>query len=134
LSDTEDAGKIDRVLFGGDANLDADHKLLMFSATFSEKARQVAAEYMGPDHPVIYVGRFGSSHGNIQHEIIEVEHFNKRQKLYEILSQADNMRRTIIFCNAKPECDRLDDFLFNKGLPVLCTHSGRAQIEREIAM
>jgi ATP-dependent RNA helicase DDX3X len=106
----------------------------MFSATFSEEARKVAAEYMGEDHPLIFVGRLGSSHGNIQHEIIEVQFFEKRDKVYEILSQAENMHRTIIFCNSKIEADRVDDFLFNKGLPVICTHGDRSQVDREIAM
>lgn len=106
----------------------------MFSATFSPAAREVAAQYMGHEHPIIYVGRLGSTHGNIEHQFIEVERFGKKDMIYDILSQASNVMRTIIFCNSKIEADRLDDFLFNKGLPVVCSHGGRHQVEREMSL
>lgn len=57
---------------GSDTNVDADHTYLMFSATFSKEARKLCREHMEEDFVRIKVGRIGSTHSNIQQEIIYV--------------------------------------------------------------
>lgn len=42
--------------------------------------------------------------------------------------------RTLIFVNAIPVADTLDDYLYNLEFPVTSIHSGRTQREREDAM
>ncbi|KAF2674805.1 DEAD/DEAH box RNA helicase [Microthyrium microscopicum] len=125
---------ITRILFGGDANLDCDRKLFLCSATFPEDALITAEEYLGRDFNMITIGRMSSTHSNIEHNIMEIDFRDKRDRVYELLSEQVNVKRTVIFCNTKVECDRLDDFLYNKQLPVICTHSGRPQLDRESAM
>ncbi|KAI5364672.1 Putative ATP-dependent RNA helicase DEAD-box, Helicase superfamily 1/2, ATP-binding protein [Septoria linicola] len=122
-----------KILGGGDANDDADHIFMMFSATFPKGARRVAREYMADDHFRIRVGRAGQAHKNITQAIIEVDGINKREAVYDLLF-AQDPARTLIFCNSKPGVDQLDDFLYNKGLPTTSIHSDRNPREREDAL
>lgn len=42
---------------------------MMFSATFTKEAREMAAKYLEDDHIKITVGRSGSVHSNIMQEV-----------------------------------------------------------------
>lgn len=55
------------------------------------------------------------------------------QAIYDLLI-SQPAARTLIFVKTKVTADKLDDFLFNKGLPTNAIHSGRNQSEREMAM
>ena len=57
----------------------------------------------------------------------------KKQCLYDLLI-AMPPSRTLVFVNSKREADRLDDYLFNMGLPSTSIHSDRTQREREDAL
>ena len=105
----------------------------MFSATFPKSARKLAREYMDKDYVRIKVGRVGSTHQNITQQIIFVEESNKNQALFDLIF-SDGPQRTLVFTNSKVKCDMVDDFLYNKGLPVTSIHSDRTQREREDAL
>lgn len=47
---------------------------------------------------------------------------------------SDEPQRTLIFTNSKVKCDMVDDYLYNKGMPVTSIHSDRTQREREDAL
>lgn len=93
----------------------------------------VAQEYLSEQHVRIRVGRAGSTTSNIMQKIIRVDRNDRRRMLIDLLTEFPGVR-TIIFVNAVQEVDNLDDFLFNQGLPVTSTHSGRSQKEREAAL
>lgn len=116
-----------------DVNSDADHTYMMFSATFPKSARRIAKEYMADDYLRIKVGRVGSTHANIKQDIIFTEEQNKMQCLYDLIF-SEEPGRFLIFTNSKIKCDMVDDFLYNKGLPVTSIHSDRTQREREDAL
>jgi ATP-dependent RNA helicase DDX3X len=116
-----------------DTNSDADHTYLMFSATFPKEARRLARDYMDEDFVRIKVGRVGSTHQNIQQDIVYVEEPAKNQALFDLI-MAGEAQRTLIFVNTKVKCDQVDDFLYNKALPVTSLHSDRTQREREDAL
>jgi ATP-dependent RNA helicase DDX3X len=116
-----------------DVNADADHTYLMFSATFPKSARRLAKEYMEEDHVRIKVGRVGSTHGNITQKIVYVNEPEKNQALFDLIF-SEEPRRTLVFTNSKMKCDMVDDYLYNKGLPVTSIHSDRTQREREDAL
>lgn len=116
-----------------DTNADADHTYLMFSATFPKEARKLAREYMEDDYVKIKVGRVGSTHANIKQNIVYVEESAKNQALFDLIF-SDEPQRTLIFVNSKFKCDAVDDYLYNKGLPVTSIHSDRTQREREDAL
>ncbi|EED13725.1 DEAD/DEAH box RNA helicase, putative [Talaromyces stipitatus ATCC 10500] len=122
-----------QLLSGGDSNEDADHRYMMFSATFNKTCRQVAKKHLETGYVRIRVGRTGSSHANIEQRIIYAEDQTKMQCLYDLLLSMPPAR-TLIFVNTKVQADRLDDYLFNLGLPSTSIHSDRTQREREDAM
>jgi ATP-dependent RNA helicase DDX3X len=81
----------------------------------------------------LQVGRVGSTHENIKQQIIFVEESAKNQALFDLIF-SDEPQRILIFTNSKMKCDMVDDFLYNKGLPVTSIHSDRTQREREDAL
>ncbi|KAA6408095.1 MAG: DEAD DEAH box RNA helicase [Lasallia pustulata] len=122
-----------KIMTGGDNNEDADHLFMMFSATFPKDARVVAKEYMAANHIRIRVGRTGSTHANVNQNVVFVEEAKKRDALSDLLL-AMPPSRTIVFVNNKRQADFIDDYLYNKGLPSTSIHSDRTQREREDAL
>jgi ATP-dependent RNA helicase DDX3X len=106
---------------------------MMFSATFPKSARRLAKEYMEEDCIHIRVGRVGSTHENIKQQIVYVNENEKNQALFDLIF-SDEPQRTLIFTNSKVKCDMVDDYLYNKGMPVTSIHSDRTQREREDAL
>ncbi|OAL06089.1 DEAD-domain-containing protein [Phaeosphaeriaceae sp. SRC1lsM3a] len=124
---------MEKLFQGGDVNVDADHTYMMFSATFPRAARRLAKEYMEEDYLRIKVGRVGSTHENIKQQIVYVEDSAKNQALVDLI-YSQEPGRILIFTNAKAKCDMVDDYLYNKGLPVTSMHADRTQREREDAL
>lgn len=58
------------VLTSLDTNEDADHRYMMFSATFNKECRELARKYLADDHVRIRIGRAGSSHLNVEQQVI----------------------------------------------------------------
>ncbi|KAJ9226488.1 hypothetical protein DTO212C5_1407 [Paecilomyces variotii] len=122
-----------KIMSGGDTNEDADHRYLMFSATFNKACRELARNYLADDHVRIRIGRAGSAHLNVEQQIIYSEENKKKQCLYDLLISMPPSR-TLVFVNNKTQADFLDDYLFNMGLPSTSIHSDRTQREREDAL
>ena len=106
---------------------------MMFSATFPKAARALARQYLQEDYLRIRVGRAGSSHKNVKQQVVWVNSEDKLQALYDLITSM-KPDLTLIFCNSIMSVNRVDDFLYNKGLPTGFLHSGRSQFEREDAM
>ncbi|KAL4805585.1 P-loop containing nucleoside triphosphate hydrolase protein [Aspergillus unguis] len=119
-----------KIMSGGDVNEDADHRYMMFSATFNKGCRELARKFLAEDHVRIRIGRPGSTHKNVDQNIVYTEPHLKKTCLYDLLL-AMPPSRTLVFVNTRQEADRLDDYLFNLGLPCTSFHSGRTQRERE---
>lgn len=122
-----------KIMAGADTNEDADHRYLLFSATFGKDMRKVAKKYLANDHVRIRIGRAGSSHMNVTQQVIWVEGNAKQQALYDLLVSMPPSR-TLVFVKSKKTADFVDDFLFNNGLPSTSIHSDRTQREREDAL
>lgn len=58
---------------------------LMFSATFPDEIQQLASEFLH-DHLFLTVGVVGGTTSDIQQNVIEVDEYQKKEKLQEILS------------------------------------------------
>lgn len=56
---------------GLDINEDADHRYMMFSATFNKNCRELARKFLSADHVRIRIGRAGSSHMNVEQQVSE---------------------------------------------------------------
>ncbi|KAK2760494.1 hypothetical protein FQN53_007874 [Emmonsiellopsis sp. PD_33] len=122
-----------KLMSGGDTNEDADHRYMMFSATFNKNCRELARKYLSADHVRIRIGRAGSSHLNVCQRVFYAEEDMKKQALYDLLMSMPPSR-TLIFVNTKMKADLIDDYLFNMGLPSTSIHSDRTQREREDAL
>ena len=60
---------------------------LMFSATFPDEIQQMAADFLS-DHIFLTVGVVGGTTSDIQQSVVEVDEYQKRQKLQQILSES----------------------------------------------
>lgn len=67
LSDWEE--DFNRIMSGGDTNEDADHRYMMFSATFNKACRQLARKFLAEDHVRVRIGRPGSAHINVDQNV-----------------------------------------------------------------
>ncbi|PYI02514.1 DEAD/DEAH box RNA helicase [Aspergillus sclerotiicarbonarius CBS 121057] len=131
LSDWET--EFQRIMSGGDVNEDADHRYMMFSATFDKGCREMARRFLAADHVRVRIGRPGSTHLNVDQNIIYVDPALKNKCLYDLII-AMPPSRTLIFVNSKSQADLVDDYLYNNKLPSTSIHSDRNQIEREDAL
>lgn len=52
-----------------DTNEDANHRYLMFSATFNKEMRRIAKDHLNNDYVRIRVGRAGSTHLNVHQRV-----------------------------------------------------------------
>ncbi|MCJ1285908.1 hypothetical protein MMC26_005250 [Xylographa opegraphella] len=131
---TDWSDDMNMILSGADNNEDADHRFMMFSATFPKEARKLAKVLLASNYIRIRVGRAGgTTHLNVTQNVVFVEESRKREAVFEVLMSTPPAR-TIIFVNGKKSADFLDDYLYNRGLPSTSIHSDRTQREREDAM
>ncbi|KAL6237052.1 hypothetical protein BDW75DRAFT_229012 [Aspergillus navahoensis] len=131
LSDWEEDFK--KIMSGGDLNEDADHRYMMFSATFNKGCRELARKFLADNHVRVRIGRPGSAHINVDQNIIYTEPQLKKKCLYDLLL-AMPPSRTLVFVNSKATADQIDDYLYNLGLPSTSFHADRTQREREDAL
>ncbi|OJD19505.1 hypothetical protein AJ78_00574 [Emergomyces pasteurianus Ep9510] len=125
--------ELTKLMSGGDTNEDADHRYMMFSATFNKGCRELARKFLAADHVRIRIGRAGSAHLNVSQSIVYAEDHLKKQALYDLLISMPPSR-TLVFVNTKAQADLIDDYLYNMGLPSTSIHSDRTQREREDAL
>ncbi|KIW25120.1 uncharacterized protein PV07_10784 [Cladophialophora immunda] len=125
--------EMSKIMGGGDANTDGDHRYLLFSATFPKRVRKLAAKYLASDYVHVSVGRTGSVHVNVKQNIMWCDKDKKMKALYDLLISMPPSR-TLIFVRFKKTADFVDDYLFNLGLPSTSIHSDRTQSEREDAL
>ncbi|GES77142.1 DEAD/DEAH box RNA helicase [Rhizophagus clarus] len=112
---------------------DGTRQTLMFSATFPNPIRKLAADFLAENFFFLKVGRVGGTTSDITQKIMYVEDQNKRNSLVELLLKQPPSR-TLIFVETKRGADSLDDFLYNQNFPTTSIHGDRNQREREDAL
>ncbi|EDW11775.1 ATP-dependent RNA helicase vasa isoform X2 [Drosophila mojavensis] len=109
----------------------AEHQTLMFSATFPEEIQRMAGEFLR-NYVFVTIGVVGGACSDVQQTIYEVNKFNKRSKLMEILREgADG---TIVFVETKRAADFLASFFSETEFPTTSIHGDRLQSQREQAL
>ena len=83
----------------------------MFSATFPDEIQSAAKTYLNEDYLFLGVGLVGAACADVSQIILEVEAFDKREKLVEILEAGDKTDKTIVFVEKKQQADFLASFL-----------------------
>ena len=111
---------------------------LMFSATFPAEIQKLAAEFLH-NHIFLTVGVVGGTTSDIQQTVVEVEEYQKREKLQQILSESGEectnvmvvwdhsvpltgSDRILVFVETKRNADYLATHLSQENFPTTSIH------------
>lgn len=109
-----------------------ERQTLMYSATFAREIQQLAREFLH-QHSFLQVGRVGSTTENITQDVRWVEDADKRDMLYQILSEHDG-KLVLVFVEKKRDADYLERYLRQCRVACSSIHGDRVQREREEAL
>merc|ERR1719318_1165780 len=107
-------------------------RTLMFSATFPEEIQKLAAEFLH-EYVFLTIGKVGSTHSDIEQQVIQIDDASKRDKLVEILGN-EGGNRNLVFVQTKRLADFLASYLCQNGFPTTSIHGDRFQAQREEAL
>ncbi|MCS7101081.1 MAG: DEAD/DEAH box helicase, partial [Burkholderiaceae bacterium] len=117
--------------------LPTQRQSLMFSATFSEEIKKLAANFLR-DPVLIEVARRNATADLIRQEIFKVHESEKTDALLALLRTRGRdggpMKQVLVFVNAKIECRRLTRQLQKAGVNADAIHGDRTQEERTRAL
>ena len=108
---------------------------LMFSATFGAGVQKIAADFL-KDYLFIAIGIVGGACADVEQNFYEVQKFEKRNKLKELLEResATTLPRTLVFVEMKKTADFIAAFLSENNFPTTSMHGDRMQQQREEAL
>ncbi|XP_037046798.1 ATP-dependent RNA helicase vasa-like [Bradysia coprophila] len=105
---------------------------LMFSATFAEEVKTLAAKYLH-DYLFLAIGVVGGASQDVEQIIHAVPKLEKREKLTEILD-AEDPSGTIVFVATQRTADFLATLMSESKHPTTSIHGARLQSQREQAL
>nr|CAD2145059.1 unnamed protein product [Meloidogyne enterolobii] len=109
-----------------------DRQTLMFSATWPQDVRKLAADFQkNPIHLTVGSLELSANH-NIEQNVEVIDEYNKTKRLEEILEDISKQvqSKTIIFVKTKRKADELSRLVRQSGYPALCIHGDKDQSER----
>jgi superfamily II DNA/RNA helicase len=117
--------------------LPKERQSLMFSATFSEEIKKLAANFLRA--PVlIEVARRNATADTVTHKVFKVHESEKTDALLHILKTqgegGERPKQVLVFVNAKIECRRLARQLEKAGINADAIHGDKTQDERMKAL
>ncbi len=105
---------------------------LMFSATFSEEIKRLAANFL--NEPILVeVSQRNSTSTNVRQEIVKVHESEKSAALIALLRQRD-LSQVLVFVNTKIGARRLALLLQKEGINADAIHGDKTQDERMKAL
>lgn len=112
-----------------------ERQTLMFSATFPDDIQRLASKYL-QDYLFLAVGIVGGACADVEQVFYEVQRFDKRQKLMEVLSDNKSSEKelTLVFVEKKRTADFIAAFLSENNFPTTSIHGDRLQSQREEAL
>jgi len=117
--------------------LPKERQSLMFSATFSEEIKKLAANFLR-DPQLLEVARRNATAELITQEIVKVHESEKTDALLRLLRtrgpEGGRMTQVLVFVNAKIECRRLARQLQKAGVNADAIHGDKTQDERTKAL
>jgi superfamily II DNA/RNA helicase len=109
----------------------------MFSATFSEEIKKLAANFLR-NPQLIEVARRNATADNVAQEVFKVHDSEKTDALLELLRtrgpDGGRLTQVLVFVNAKIECRRLARQLQKAGVNADAIHGDKTQDERMKAL
>jgi len=117
--------------------LPKERQSLMFSATFSEEIKKLAANFLR-EPQLLEVARRNATAELIKQEIVKVHESEKTAALLTLLktrgADGGRMTQVLVFVNAKIECRRLARQLQKAGVNADAIHGDKTQDERMKAL
>ncbi len=105
---------------------------LMFSATFSEEIKKLAANFLH-DPVLVEVAQRNATADNVQQELYRVHESEKTGVLLELLRSRE-LKQVLLFVNTKIGCRRLARELQKNGINADAIHGDKSQDERMKAL
>ena len=105
---------------------------LMFSATFSEEIKKLAANFLN-DPVLVEVARRNATADTVQQELYRVHESEKTGALLELL-RGRELKQVLVFVNTKIGCRRLARELVKQGINADAIHGDKSQDERMKAL
>ncbi|HMM57808.1 MAG: RNA helicase [Xanthomonadales bacterium PRO7] len=112
--------------------LPKQRQTLLFSATFADEIKKIAAQFMRNPAEVQVAAR-NSVVATITHRVHPVDAARKRDLLLHLMSQ-DSRRQTLVFSRTKHGANKLADFLEKFGLRTAAIHGNKSQGARTKAL
>jgi ATP-dependent RNA helicase RhlE len=112
--------------------LPAQRQTLLFSATFSNDIKKLAASYLR-DPITIEVARSNSASANVTQQVFMVPEAHKQAAVVHLLKQRAEQglpKQCIVFTNSKLGCSRLARQLEREGINASAIHGDKTQSER----
>jgi ATP-dependent RNA helicase RhlE len=117
--------------------LPRERQSLMFSATFSEEIKKLAANFLR-EPQLIEVARRNATADNVSQEVFRVHDSEKTDALLSLLRtrgpEGGQLTQVLVFVNAKIECRRLARQLQKAGVNADAIHGDKTQDERMKAL
>ena len=114
------------------AVLPSERQNLLFSATFSDEIRRLAAQLLHSP-TLIEVARRNAPADLVSHQVYEVPASRKRALLAHLIRTRD-ITQVLVFVRMKRDANRLARELVRDGIRATAIHSDRSQAERELAL
>jgi ATP-dependent RNA helicase RhlE len=114
------------------AALPKQRQTLLFSATFAQEIKQLAAQFMR-DPQEIQIAARNTVAAGVTHRVHPVDATRKRDLLLHLLA-ADSRRQTLVFSRTKHGADKLCTFLEKSGLRTAAIHGNKSQGARTKAL
>ncbi|HET7597681.1 MAG TPA: DEAD/DEAH box helicase [Burkholderiales bacterium] len=114
------------------AALPPERQNLLFSATFSDDIRRLAAQLLH-DPTLIEVARRNAPADLVSHQVYEVAAPRKRALLAHLI-RSRGINQVLVFVRMKRDANRLARELVRDGIAATAIHSDRSQAERERAL
>jgi superfamily II DNA/RNA helicase len=108
----------------------APHQTMLFSATLDGDVGHLVARYMN-DPEEVAIDAATDTVGTMHHLWLAVHHMDKDRVVATIASAMD---KTIVFCQTKRTCDRVEEKLQDLGVRAAAIHGDLQQSSRERAL
>ncbi len=106
------------------------HQTMLFSATLDGDVGHLVRRYM-TDPVEVAIDAATDTVGTMHHLFLAVHHMDKDKVVAAI---ASSVAKTVVFCQTKRTCDRVEANLQALGVHALAIHGDLAQVTREKAM
>jgi superfamily II DNA/RNA helicase len=106
------------------------HQTMLFSATLDGDVGHLVRRYMN-DPIEVAIDAATDTVGTMHHLFLAVHHMDKDKVVQAI---ASGMTKTLVFCQTKRTCDRVERSLQDLGVQAMAIHGDLAQVSRERAM